>query len=112
MDRKRDLIITGGFNVYPSEVEQVLSSHPAVAECAVVGAPDADWGERVTAVVELRIGETATAEDLQAFCRDRLGGVKSPKVVEIWPSLPRSAIGKVLRKDIRMRFWPVGSRQI
>lgn len=112
VDRKRDLIITGGFNVYPSEVEQVLASHPAVAECAVVGAPDADWGERVTAVVELRVGASASTEDLQAFCRDRLGGVKSPKVVEIWPSLPRSAIGKVLRKDIRMRFWPVGSRQI
>lgn len=112
VDRKRDIIISGGFNVYPSEVEQVLASHPAVAECAVVGAPDADWGERVTAVVELRAGAAATPAELQAFCRERLGGVRSPKVVEIWPQLPRSAIGKVLRRDIRAAYWLRDQRQI
>lgn len=112
VDRKRDLIITGGFNVYPTEVEQVLASHPAVAECAVVGAPDLDWGERVTGVVQLRPGMLADAAELIAFCRERLGGVKSPKDVQIWADLPRSAVGKVLRKQVRATFWPADGRQI
>jgi acyl-CoA synthetase (AMP-forming)/AMP-acid ligase II len=104
VDRKKELIITGGFNVYPAEVEQVVSSHPAVADCAVVGVQDPDWGEAVTVVVELKPGATLAPKELIDYCRPRLGGVKTPKHVEIWPELPRSAAGKVLRKEIRRRL--------
>ena len=112
VDRKRDMIISGGFNIYPSEIEQVLWSHPAVQDCAVVGAPDDKWGEAVTAVVELKPGAAATAETLSAFCRERLGGMKTPKQVEIWTQLPRSAVGKVLKKDIREKFWAGRARRV
>ena len=112
VDRKRDLIISGGFNVFPSEVEQVLWSHPAVQDCAVIGVPDERWGEAVKAVVELKPDHATTPGELLAWCRERLGGVKAPKSVEIWELLPRSAIGKVLKKDIRARYWQGRERQI
>ncbi|SDH14349.1 class I adenylate-forming enzyme family protein [Agrococcus jejuensis] len=111
-DRRKDMIISGGFNVYPSEVEQVIWSHPAVQDCAVVGVPDPDWGERVTAVVELNEGQTATADEIVALCKERLGGVRTPKQVEFVDSLPRSVNGKVLKKDIRERFWSGHARRI
>ena len=111
-DRKKDMIITGGFNVYPGEVEQVIWSHPAVEDCAVVGAPDADWGERVTAVVELKPGQSATAEELITRCREALGGVRTPKEVVFVERLPRSVNGKVLKKDVRARFWAGSGRTI
>ncbi|HWA61544.1 MAG TPA: AMP-binding protein [Caulobacteraceae bacterium] len=101
VDRKKELIISGGFNVYPAEVETVVAGHPCVSDCAVVGVADPHWGEAVTAVVELKSGAELTGEDLLAFCRPRLGGVKTPKRVAFWPQLPRSAAGKVLRKEVR-----------
>jgi acyl-CoA synthetase (AMP-forming)/AMP-acid ligase II len=104
VDRKKDLIITGGFNVYPAEVEQVVNSHPSVADCGVVGVPHEDWGEAVTVAVELKPGAALTADELLRFCRPRLGGVKTPKHVLIWPDLPRSPIGKVIRGNIRARL--------
>ncbi len=104
VDRKKDLIITGGFNVYPAEVEQVVNGHPAVADCGVIGLPDADWGEAVTVVVELRPGAAVSEQELLDYCRPRLGGVKTPKHVAFWPELPRSPVGKVLRKEIRARI--------
>lgn len=104
VDRKKDLIITGGFNVYPAEVEQVIAGHPAISDCAVVGAPDSDWGEALTAVVELKRDVSLTEAELIAFCRPLLGGIKTPKHVEFWPELPRSAAGKVLRKEVRARL--------
>ena len=104
VDRKKDLIITGGFNVYPAEVEQVVNSHPAVSDCGVIGLPDDDWGEAVTAVVEIKPGQSLSAEELLEYCRPKLGGVKSPKHVIFTPELPRSAVGKVLRKEIRSQF--------
>ncbi|MFF2554284.1 long-chain fatty acid--CoA ligase [Nocardia sp. NPDC058058] len=104
VDRAKDMIITGGFNVYSAEVEQALLSHPAVQDCAVIGLPDDKWGERVTAVVQLHAGHTANPDDLRTHARTLLGGVKSPKQVEIWPDLPRSKIGKVLKPDIRSRL--------
>lgn len=97
-------MISGGFNIYPSEIEQLIWSHPAVQDCAVVGVPDADWGERLTAVVELKPGGHATAEDITQMCRARFGGLKTPKQVEFWQTLPRSAVGKVLKKDVRARL--------
>jgi len=99
VDRKKDLIITGGFNVYPGEVEQVIATHPSVADC----------GEAVTAAVELVPCATLTEAELVAFCRPRLGGVKTPNRVHIWAELPRSPVGKVVRKDIRRRLLDGGS---
>jgi acyl-CoA synthetase (AMP-forming)/AMP-acid ligase II len=111
-DRKKDLIITGGFNVYPSEVEQVIWTHPAVQDCAVIGVPHPDWGEAVTAVVELNDGAELTEEELLAYCRPKLGGIKTPKGAVFVESLPRSPNGKVLKKDIREPYWRGHDRQI
>jgi acyl-CoA synthetase (AMP-forming)/AMP-acid ligase II len=104
VDRAKDMIITGGFNVYSAEVEQVLLAHPAVQDCAVIGLPDEKWGERVTAVVQLRPGQTVTGDEIRAFVKDRLGSVKAPKQVEVWPDLPRSKVGKVLKVDVKTRL--------
>jgi acyl-CoA synthetase (AMP-forming)/AMP-acid ligase II len=111
-DRKKDMIISGGFNVYPSEVEQVIWGHPAVQDCAVIGVPDADWGEAVKAVVELNQGQSASAEELIALCKTRLGSVKAPKSVDFVDALPRSAVGKVLKKDLRDQYWATSDRKI
>jgi len=105
VDRKKDMIVSGGFNVFPSEIEAVLLSHPAVLDCAVIGVPDPKWGEAVKAVIQLKPSCTADAEALMQLCKDALGSVKTPKSIEIWPDLPRSAVGKVLKRDIRARFW-------
>ena len=104
VDRAKDMIITGGFNVYSAEVEQVLLAHPAVQDCAVIGLPDEKWGERVTAVVQLRPGQTVTEAEVRSFVKERLGSVKAPKQVEIWPDLPRSKVGKVLKVDVKARL--------
>jgi acyl-CoA synthetase (AMP-forming)/AMP-acid ligase II len=104
VDRKKDMVISGGFNIYPSEIEQVIWGHPAVQDCAVVGVPDTDWGERLTAVIELKPGSSATADEIVELCRKRFGSLKTPKQVEFWPALPRSAVGKVLKKDVRARL--------
>ena len=101
VDRAKDMIITGGFNVYSAEVEQALLAHPAIQDCAVVGLPDGTWGERVTAVVQPHPGRAVTAAEVRAFAKDRLGGVKAPKQVEVWPDLPRSKVGKVSRPTSR-----------
>ncbi|MGR4867951.1 AMP-binding protein [Variovorax sp. LARHSF232] len=111
-DRKKDMIISGGFNVYPSEVEQVIWAHPAVQDCAVIGVPDDKWGEAVKAVVELSPGQEVGAEELITLCRDKLGAVKSPKTVDFIPALPRSAAGKVLKKDLRAPYWAGSKRAI
>ena len=111
-DRKKDMIISGGFNVYPSEVEQVIWSHPAVQDCAVIGVPDEKWGEAVKAVVELNAGQTATAEELIALCKEKLGSVKAPKSVDFVATLPRSPVGKVLKKDLRAQYWQNTTRRI
>jgi acyl-CoA synthetase (AMP-forming)/AMP-acid ligase II len=111
-DRKKDMIITGGFNVYPSEVEQVIWSHPAVQDCAVIGVPDPQWGEAVKAVVELNAGQQVSADELIALCKDRLGSVKAPKTVDFVDALPRSPVGKVLKKDLRATYWQHAGRKI
>jgi acyl-CoA synthetase (AMP-forming)/AMP-acid ligase II len=111
-DRKKDMIISGGFNVYPSEVEQVIWGHPAVQDCAVIGVPDAQWGEAVKAVVELNAGQQASAEELIALCKEKLGSVKAPKTVDFVATLPRSPVGKVLKKDLRVKYWQDSARKI
>ncbi|HNS01875.1 MAG TPA: long-chain fatty acid--CoA ligase [Anaerolineae bacterium] len=100
-DRKKELIIVGGFNVFPREVDEVLAMHPKVQEAAAVGMPDERLGERVKACVVLREGEQATAEEIIAFCRERLVAYKTPAEVEFRSSLPKSMIGKVLRRELR-----------
>jgi fatty-acyl-CoA synthase len=104
-DRKRDMIISGGFNVFPLEVEQALAAHPAVQDCAVIGVPDDKWGEAVKAVVELAPGSTATEAELIALCREKLGPVSSPKSIDFIAALPRSAVGKVLKRVLREPYW-------
>jgi fatty-acyl-CoA synthase len=101
VDRAKDMVITGGFNVYSAEVEQALMAHEAVRDCAVIGLPDEKWGERVTAVVQLQPGVQVEGAQLIAFVKERLGSVKTPKQIEIWPDLPRSTVGKVLKTEIR-----------
>ena len=101
VDRKNDMIITGGENVYPYEVEKVLFEHPAVLEAAVVGVQDKTWGEAVTAVVALKAGTTATEEELIGFAKERIAGYKTPKQVIFMESIPKTAIGKILRRQVR-----------
>jgi fatty-acyl-CoA synthase len=104
VDRAKDMIISGGFNVYSAEVEQAVMEHPAVQDCAVIGLPDDKWGERVTAVVQPHPDRTVTAAEVRAFVKERIGGVKAPKQVEIWPDLPRSKVGKVLKNEVRSQL--------
>lgn len=111
VDRLKDMIISGGFNVYPSEVEQVLWRHQAIAECAVIGVPDDYWGEAVTAVVEVKEGAAVSAEDLISYCKGELGSIKAPKSI-IFETLPRSSVGKVLKREVRDRFRQAPSRSI
>jgi long-chain acyl-CoA synthetase len=101
VDRKKDMIIAGGFNIYPREIDEVLFQHPKVAEAISLGVPDEYRGETVKAFVVLRPGETATAEEIVAFCKERLTGYKVPKIIEFRDSLPKSAVGKLLRKALR-----------
>jgi acyl-CoA synthetase (AMP-forming)/AMP-acid ligase II len=105
VDRKRELIISGGFNLHPAEIATVIYGHPAVRDCVVVGVPDPKWGEAVKAVIELLPGAAATEAELVALCREKLGAMKAPKTVEFWPSLPRNAAGEVLRAEVRRTFW-------
>ncbi len=99
--RKRDMIISGGINVYPAEVEETLCLHPAVAEAAVVGVADRDLGERVRAYVSLREGARAEPTEIVSFCRERLSGAKVPKDVRILPDLPKNPTGKILKRELR-----------
>ncbi|VTU46421.1 Long-chain-fatty-acid--CoA ligase (plasmid) [Variovorax sp. SRS16] len=101
VDRAKDMIITGGFNVYSVEVEQALMQHPDVQDSAVIGLPDDKWGEKVVAVLQLHAGRSVQPDEIVAFVKARIGSVKAPKLVEIWPDLPRSKVGKVMKKDIR-----------
>ena len=105
VDRLKDMIVSGGFNIFPVEIEKVIQGHPAVLDCIVVGVPDDKWGEAVKAVVQLKPGRQADAEQIIALCKEQLGSTKAPKSVEFWPELPRSAVGKLLKKDVRARFW-------
>jgi acyl-CoA synthetase (AMP-forming)/AMP-acid ligase II len=112
VDRKKDMIISGGFNVFPGEIEQHLWSHPDIQDCAVIGVPDEKWGEKVVAVVELKAGRSASADKLIDFCKSELGSIRSPKQVFFWEELPRSPVGKVLKKEIRKYFWKDSTRNV
>jgi acyl-CoA synthetase (AMP-forming)/AMP-acid ligase II len=101
VERKNDLIISGGVNVYPREIEEVLYGHPAVSEATVVGVPDEHWGEVVKAFVVLKRGAKATEREIIDFCSERLASYKKPKAVDFWDELPKSSTGKILKKEIR-----------
>jgi fatty-acyl-CoA synthase len=112
VDRAKDMVITGGFNVYPREVEDVLAGHPAVSGAAVVGVPDERWGEAVRAYVVLRPGGAATAEELTALVRLRKGPTHAPKAVVFVPDLPTTAVGKIDKKVLRDLTWAGRDRQV
>lgn len=101
VDRAKDMIITGGFNVYSIEVEQSLMEHPDVQDCGVIGVPDEKWGEMIVAVVQPRAGAEVESDDIIAFVKARIGSVKTPKAVYVWNDLPRSKLGKVLKNEIK-----------
>ena len=101
VDRKKDMIITGGENVYSREVEEIIYRHPAVAEAAVVGVPDQTWGENVVAVVQLRAGQEAGGDEIIGICRENLAGYKKPKAVYFVDELPKNAAGKILKRELR-----------
>ena len=111
-DRRIDMIISGGVNIYPAEVEAALHEHPAVMDAAVIGVPDDEWGESVMAVVQLRLGAEASAEELIAFCSERLAGYKKPRTVDFVDELPRDAAGKLLKRRIREPYWAKAGRTI
>jgi len=109
VERKNDMIISGGVNIYPREIEEVLYRHPAVSEASVIGLPDEHWGEVAKAVLVLKSGAKATETEIIAFCGEHLAGYKKPKSVDFWDELPKSPQGKILKKDIRARFAQAGS---
>jgi fatty-acyl-CoA synthase/long-chain acyl-CoA synthetase len=111
-DRKIDMIISGGVNIYPAEVEAALSAHPAVGDVAVIGVPDDRWGEAVKAVVELRPSTSATAEELIAFCSQHLADYKKPRSIDFVPAMPRNPAGKLLKTQIREPYWKDSGRKI
>lgn len=112
VDRKKEMIISGGFNVYPLEVEKVLYDHADIYEAAVVGVPDEQWGEAIKAVVVLKSGKQSSAEDIMAFCADKLAGFKKPRSVDFVDSLPKNGNGKVVRREVRERYWQDSQRQV
>ena len=111
-DRKADMIITGGENVYPKEVEDVIYGHPAVQECAVVSAPDLKWGEVAQAVIVLKEGKTASEKEIIAHCRNTLAPYKCPKRVSFWDTIPKTIVGKIMKKEIKATFWEGHDRSI
>lgn len=114
-DRAKDMIISGGVNIYPAEIEGVLSGHPAIADVAVIGIPDPEWGEQVKAVVELTGGSGPSEElaaEIIAYCRDRLAGFKCPRSVDFTPALPRTEAGKLIKRDVRQSYWAGAGRQV
>ena len=111
-DRRIDMIISGGVNIYPAEVEAVLHAHPAVMDAAVIGVPDDQWGESVKAVVQLRPSMHATGDELISFCGERLAGYKKPRSVEFVDELPRDAAGKLLKRKLRDAYWAGAGRKV
>jgi fatty-acyl-CoA synthase len=105
VDRKKEIIVSGGENISSLEVEKVLSAHPAVYETAVIPVPDAHWGEVPKALVVLTPGATASESELMEFCRSRLSHYKCPRSVEFLPSLPKTGTGKILKRELRRKYW-------
>jgi fatty-acyl-CoA synthase len=112
VDRKKDMVVSGGFNVFPREIEDVLARHPAISAAAVIGVPDDKWGEAVKALVVLRPGAHADASELIALVRDHKGPVYAPKSVEFLDSLPVTPVGKADKKLLRAQYWQDRERHV
>jgi long-chain acyl-CoA synthetase len=112
VDRAKDMIISGSENIYSVEVEDALIRHPAVLEAAVIGVPDAKWGEAVKGVAVLKPGRTASEDEIKSFCRELIAGYKVPKSIDFVDSLPKSGAGKILKRELRQRYWKGGERQV
>jgi len=112
MDRSHDMIISGGENIYPREIEEVLVRHPAVREVAVIGIPDEEWGEAVKAVVSTVDGGEVTAEELIEFCRDHIASYKKPRSVDFVDELPRNNYGKIVKRELREAYWQGRERRV
>jgi acyl-CoA synthetase (AMP-forming)/AMP-acid ligase II len=111
-DRVKDMIVSGGENVYPRVVEEVLFKHPAIADAAVFGVPHEQWGEAVKAAVVLREGQTVTEEEIVEFCRGQLGGYQIPRSIDFIGALPRNPTGKVLKRELREPYWAGQKRRV
>jgi len=111
-DRVKDMIVSGGENVYPAEVENALMSHPALADAAVIGVPDEKWGEAVKGCVVLKPGAAATEAEIIAFCKERIAGYKTPKSIDFVTALPRNPSGKILRRELREPYWAGKERRV
>ena len=112
LDRKKDMVISGGWNIYPKEIEATLHEHPAVADAAVIGIPDPKWGEALKAFVVLHSARTATAEEIIQFCKERKGSIKAPKSVEFVDQIPLTSVGKHDKKALRDRYWGAEKRRV
>jgi acyl-CoA synthetase (AMP-forming)/AMP-acid ligase II len=111
-DRVKDMIISGGENVYPAEVESAIYGHPAVLEVAVIGVPDAKWGESVKAICVPKPNMDIDVDSVMQWARERIAGFKVPKSIDVINALPRNASGKILRKDLRAPYWEGYDRQV
>jgi acyl-CoA synthetase (AMP-forming)/AMP-acid ligase II len=111
-DRLKDVIISGGENIYPAEIEVVLNEHPAVAETAVIGIPDPQWGEAARAIVVLKSDAAVQPDELIAWLRGKIAGFKIPKSIAFASQLPRTASGKVLKRNLREAYWAGRTRQV
>ncbi|MDB5619424.1 MAG: acyl-CoA synthetase [Tardiphaga sp.] len=112
LDRKKDMIVSGGFNIFPREVEDVLTSHADVAMCAVVGVPDDKWGEAVTAIIVARAGTSPSAEELIDLVKARKGSAHAPKHIQFVSELPMTGVGKIDKKALRASFWVGRERMV
>ena len=112
VDRKKDMIISGGENIYPREVEEVLYEHPDILEATVIGIPDDTWGEAVKAFVVVKEGKKLSGQDIIDFCKKNMASYKKPTSVEFMAKLPRNPLGKVLKKELRKKYWEKYERNV
>jgi len=112
MDRSKDMIISGGENIYPREIEEVLIKHPAVREVSVIGVPDPGWGEAIKAVIALVPGRKASEKELIAFCKENIASYKKPKSVDFVEKLPKNNYGKILKRELRAIYWKSKDRKV
>ncbi|HRK71630.1 MAG TPA: AMP-binding protein, partial [Micropepsaceae bacterium] len=111
-DRVKDMIVSGGENIYPAEVENALMAHPAIADAAVIGVPDEKWGEAVKGVVVLKKDAKADPAEIINFCRSKIAGYKCPKSIDFIAALPRNPSGKILRRELREPYWAGKARRV
>ncbi len=111
-DRVKDMIVSGGENIYPAEVESAIYGHPDVVEVAVIAVPDEKWGEAVKAIIVLKPGASPDAQTILDFTRSRIAGYKLPKSVDFVTELPRNGTGKVLKRELRKKYWEGRERQV